>query len=65
MKGQGKRRSSVLVTGLVVLLLALGLGTGLIAVIVDTPSLWRIADLFFDFALLATMVSRGPALLSG
>ena len=63
MKGQGKGRLNVLVAGFAVLLLTLGLGTGLIAVIVDAPSLWRIADLFFDFTLLTTLVSRGPSLL--
>ena len=65
MKGQASNRLSRTLTGAIVLFFTMGCGTGLIAVIEDTPSLWRIADLFFDFALLSMMVSRGPSLLKG
>jgi hypothetical protein len=64
-KGQGKRSLSFLVTGGVLLLFTVGLGMGLIAVIEDSASLWRIADLCFDLALLGLMVTRGPTLVTG
>jgi hypothetical protein len=64
-KGQGKRRLSFFVTGAAVLLFTVGLGLGPIAIIEDSSSLWRIADLCFDLALLAIMVTRGPTLLTG
>ena len=65
MKGQGERSWSFLVTAAAVALFTAGLGMGLIAVIEDSASLWRIADLGFDLALLALMVIRGPSLLTG
>lgn len=43
----------------------LGCLSGLLAVIEHLPSQWRIADLFFDVALLITMIYRGPSLLKG
>jgi hypothetical protein len=42
---------------------ALGCLSGLIAVLERVPSHWRIADLFFDVALLITMIYRGASLL--
>jgi hypothetical protein len=41
----------------------LGCLNGLIAVIEQVPSQWRIADLFFDVALAITMIYRGASLL--
>jgi hypothetical protein len=41
----------------------LGCLSGLIAVVAQVPSHWRIADLFFDVALLITMICRGASLL--
>ena len=67
MKRQGSNRLRRTPTGAIVLFFTIGCGMGLIAVIEDmpSPSLWRIADLFFDFALLSMMVSRGLSLLKG
>jgi hypothetical protein len=53
----------VLMRGLITLPFTAGLGTGLVAIIRDTPPLWRTADLFFDLALLIMMLSRGRALV--
>lgn len=41
----------------------LGCLSGLIAVVEQVPSHWRIADLFFDVALAITMIYRGASLL--
>jgi hypothetical protein len=41
----------------------LGCLSGLIAVVEQVSSHWRIADLFFDIALAITMISRGASLL--
>jgi len=65
MKGQGGGRLSRLFAGFAILFFALGCGTGILAGFKDAPSLWRIADLFFDFALLITMLVRGPSLIKG
>lgn len=62
MRGQGGRRFDCIFTGLIALLFALGCGTGIVALFAAAP-LWRIADLFFDFALLALIFKRGPSLL--
>ncbi len=64
MKGQGSRTLRILLTGFVALNFALGCGLGIGAVIRGAPSLWRIAELFFDFALLGLMLTRAPALLT-
>jgi hypothetical protein len=50
------------IAGFIVNLL-LGYAIGCIAVVAQLPSLWAIADLFFDFALLLTIIFRGPALV--
>ena len=63
MKGQGSRTLRILLTGFVALNFALGCGLGIGAVIRGAPSLWRIAELFFDFALFGLMLTRAPALL--
>ena len=63
MKGQGSRTLRILLTGFIALNFALGCGLGVGAVIRGAPSLWRIADLFFDYALLSLMLARAPALL--
>ncbi len=64
MKGQGSRTLRILLTGFVARNFALGCGLGVEAVIRGAPSLWRIAELFFDFALLSLMLTRAPALLT-
>jgi hypothetical protein len=61
-KGQGGCFSR-LMAGAIVLLLGLGAALGLLAAIAAASSLWPIADLCFDLALLSMMVSRGPSLL--
>lgn len=63
MEGQGARKLRFLVTGIFVLILLAGLGTGAAAELQRNASLWKIADLYFDVALLITMAMRGPALL--
>jgi hypothetical protein len=63
MKGQGSSALKILLTGFIALNFALGCGLGVEAVIRGAPSLWRIADLFFDYALLSLMLARAPALL--
>jgi hypothetical protein len=62
MEGQGGCFSR-LMAGAIVLLWGLGCGVGLLAAIGAAASLWPIADLCFDLALLSIMVSRGPSLL--
>jgi hypothetical protein len=61
-KGQGGWFSR-LMAGAIVLLMGLGVALGLLAAIVAPSSLWPIADLCFDLALLSMMVSRGPSSL--
>ena len=63
MKGQGSSALKILLTGFIALNFALGCGLGVEAVIRGAPSLWRIADLFFDFALFGLMLTRASALL--
>jgi hypothetical protein len=62
MAGQGSSGFSFLLA-VVVLLFTEGVGAGLVAVVDDRSWLWRTADLFFDLALVITMVSRGPSLI--
>jgi hypothetical protein len=63
MRGQGAGWVATLWVAGFILNLSLGCAAGLIAVIAQASSLWPIANLFFDFALLATMIYRGPALM--
>jgi hypothetical protein len=63
MTGQHTTHLNRVFTGVIALLLVLGFGVGGLAAWSGTPSLWQIADLFFDFSLVVTMVSRGGSLL--
>jgi hypothetical protein len=63
MTGQRTTHLNRVFTGVIALLLVLGFGVGGLAAWSGTVSLWQIADLFFDFSLVVTMVSRGGSLL--
>jgi hypothetical protein len=63
--GTRRRVLAHLTTGVVGTLCAAGVLTGVAAAVRCEVPLWRIADLFFDFALLALLIARGPALLRG
>jgi len=63
MTGQHTTHLNRVFTGVIVMLWVLGCGVGVLAAWSGTPSLWQIADLFFDLGLLVTMVSRGGSLL--
>jgi hypothetical protein len=63
MKGQGVDWFATFFIAGFTVNLVLGCAIGCIAVVAQISSLWAIADLFFDFALLLTMIYRGPALV--
>jgi hypothetical protein len=63
MRGQGAGWFATLLVAGFILNWSMGCAAGLIAVFAPASSLWRIANLFFDFALLATMIYRLPALM--
>jgi hypothetical protein len=63
MRGQGGGRWGKVLTAGFILAMILGCAMGLKGVVQSSAAQWRIADLFFDVALLVTLVYRGPALM--